>query len=267
MIKLIAMTTLCADIFDGTCEICPGGEALNFSAIASEYDNMDISIIGAIGNDDLGKKVLLSISKKNINTDSIHISNILPTASNRIYLTSQGDRYFKSNSWNGGAYANFKLSDNDKEVILQSEIVFINYSSPNFNDVLALRKKGSFKLAVDFNVERDFDNLEHILDYVDYFFISGEEEILPVFKTCSQKHNSIYNITLAEKGSVTYQNGFEYRVNAIEVDNVVDTTGCGDSYHAGFICSYLKDNDIINAMNEGSKKASNTLLHIGGFVY
>ena len=46
---------------------------------------------------------------------------------------------------------------------------------------------------------------------------------------------------------------------------VMDTTGCGDSYHAGFVCSHLIDNDIEKAMKAGSEIAAETLLKYGGF--
>ena len=63
---------------------------------------------------------------------------------------------------------------------------------------------------------------------------------------------------------MTYHHGKEYRVSAVPVDKVIDTTGCGDSYHAGFVCSYVKGN-ILAAMHEGSRVASETLSHVGGF--
>jgi fructoselysine 6-kinase len=53
--KIIAMPCLCVDIFDGTDEIRPGGEALNFAAHASEFDHIDIALISVIGNDTYGK--------------------------------------------------------------------------------------------------------------------------------------------------------------------------------------------------------------------
>ena len=46
---------------------------------------------------------------------------------------------------------------------------------------------------------------------------------------------------------------------------IIDTTGCGDSYHAGFVCSYMLENDIEKAMETGSKIAAETLKHYGGF--
>ncbi len=157
------------------------------------------------------------------------------------------------------------MSDEDIEVLKRSDIVFINYYCPNLADVLKLRETNSFKLAVDFDEVRNFDELEKIVPYIDFFFISGDEGILPVLKKWSEKYNGIFNATLAENGSVTFFSGKEYRVKAVPVAEIVDTTGCGDSYHAAFICSYVKDKDIISAMNEGSAVASKTLAHIGGF--
>ena len=264
-INIIAMTCMCVDVFDASGELRPGGEALNFAAIASKYDNVSVNLLGAIGDDKYGGAILSSIKDKRINKDYIHIVSGAETASHRIYLTENGDRYFKADSWNGGIHDSYRLTENDKEKITSADVVFITYDSPNFYDALELKKTANFQLAVDFNVVRNFARLECVVPYVDFFFISGEESILPKFQKWSEKYNSIFNITLAENGSVTYYNGKEYRVRAVPVDEVIDTTGCGDSYHAAFLCTYLKDGDILKAMNNGSQIASETLGHIGGF--
>ena len=264
-LNIIAMTCMCVDVFDDTGEIRPGGEALNFAAIASKYNHISVDLLGAIGDDDYGKAILKSIENKPINKEFIHIISGSATANHRIYLTEKGDRYFKDDSWNGGIHDTYLLSDSDKNRIASADIIFITFDSPNFDDVLELRKSCRFQLAVDFNVLRDFKKIETIVPYIDFFFISGEKSILLQFQKWSERYDNIFNITLAENGSVTYYMGKEYRVDAVPVNNVIDTTGCGDSYHAGFLCSYLRDCDIIKAMNEGSRVASKTLSHIGGF--
>lgn len=263
--NIIAMTCMCVDVFDASGELRPGGEALNFAAVASEYDNVSMSLLGAIGDDKYGAAILDSIVDKSINKDYIHVISGADTASHRIYLTENGDRYFKADSWNGGIHDCYRLTDHDKEKIKSADVVFITYDSPSFYDVLELRKTAGFQLAVDFNVDRDFAKLESVVPYVDFFFISGENSILPQFQRWSEKYGNIFNITLAENGSVTYHMGKEYRVSAVPVKEVIDTTGCGDSYHAAFLCTYLKDGDILEAMNEGARVASEILGHIGGF--
>ena len=265
MTRILCLPTLCADIFDATGEILPGGEALNFACIASRYDHVALSLLGAIGDDEPGRHILRVIDEHGINRDNVHIMTDGPTATHRIYHTPEGDRYFKPDSWQGGVFATYRLTEADAAALQASDVVFVTYSSPNFREVLEIRKRSHFKLAVDFDVFRDYDNMEKTLPFVDFFMISGDDSVLPVARAWSEKYEGLFNVTLAERGSVTYQQGVEYRVKAVPVDAVIDTTGCGDSYHAGFVCSYLKDGDIIAAMNEGSKVASETLGHMGGF--
>ena len=48
-IKLTALPCICADVFDGTDIIRPGGEALNFAAHASHFGAIDVTLLGIIG--------------------------------------------------------------------------------------------------------------------------------------------------------------------------------------------------------------------------
>jgi fructoselysine 6-kinase len=265
-VKITAMSTICADVFDGTNEIRLGGEALNFAMQSCNYPHIRMSIIAGIGDDEIGQHAIRCIEQKDIDRSCVHIIKGGTTASNRIYLTNEGERYFKSASWNGGVYQDFTLSDIDRKKLSVSDIVFINYYSPNFQEVLNLKDEYGYQMAVDFDVVRNFGELEQIVSKIDYVFFSGDEEMLPVLQEWSKKYQGIFNATLAEKGSVSYHRGKEYCVKAVPVDCIVDTTGCGDSYHAGFLASFVRDKDIVLAMNKGSEIASKTLSYIGGFM-
>lgn len=267
MIKLTAMTTICADIYDGDGSIFPGGEALNLAASACGYEDVSVRLLGAVGDDECGRAVIRFAESKPIDLSSVHIVKNGVTASNRIYLTENGDRYFKDGSWTNGVYGDFKLNDSDIEAINGSDIVFITYDCPNFKDVLELKKNGSFSLAVDFNQHFDIENYEKYFPFIDIFFISGNDHMLPLLKDFSEKYECIFNATLAEKGSVTFKDGKEYRTAAVPVSKVTDTTGCGDSYHGGFICSYAKDGNILKAMETGSEAASKVIVRKGGTLY
>ena len=86
-----------------------------------------------------------------------------------------------------------------------------------------------------------------------------------IFEAFSKKYKGLFNASLADKGSVTYYNGEKYFVPADEALEIVDTTGCGDSYHAGFVCSHMLIGDIYEAMRVGTEFATETLSHYGGF--
>lgn len=264
-VKITALPVLCADVFDGSKRVYPGGEALNFAVHASEFSGVDIALIGAVGNDEYGKRILDSISYKRMDITGIRIDKKLSTAYNVTYVSPEGDRYYKEDSWHGGVMDTFKLSKADVKSISLSDVVFINYGVSCFDEVIELKKKYDFKLAVDFDVLRDFDRIKELSPYVDFVLISGEKELLPAFKELSEKYDSIFNMTLAENGSMTYYKGEEFFAAATEPDALIDSTGCGDTYHAAFICSYLVDRNIKKAMNLASDLAAITMEHFGGF--
>lgn len=264
-IRLTALPCICADVFYGTDTIRPGGEALNFAAHASRFRDIDVTLLGVVGKDKYAEVIMGSISKLDIDKSHIRIDERYPTANNITYLTESGDRYYKDDSWNGKILDNLVLNDEEIKILSGSDAVFVHFWASCFSQVINLKKTLGFKLAVDFDVYRDFSDMERYAPYVDFFMISGSEELLPRFRELSDKYPCLFNMSLAEHGSVTYLNGQEFRVQAVKVENIIDTTGCGDSYHAGFVCSYMLGNDIEKAMNVGSEIAAETLKHYGGF--
>ena len=157
------------------------------------------------------------------------------------------------------------LNQDELDFIKNSEVVFVHFWAGCFGQIIDLKKNNNFRLAVDFAEYRNFKDMEKYAPYIDYFMISGEKSILPIFEAFSKKYKGLFNVSLADKGSVTYYNGEKYFVKANEVKEVIDTTGCGDSYHAGLVCSHLIKGDIYEAMRVGTGFATETLSHYGGF--
>ena len=264
-IKLTALPCICADVFYGTEIIRPGGEALNFAVHASHFKDIDVTLLGVVGKDKYAEAIMDSISKLDIDKNHIRIDERYQTANNMTYLTESGDRYYKDDSWNGEILDNIVLNDNEIKILSRSDVVFVHFWASCFSQVVELKETLGFKLAVDFDVYRDFADMERFAPHVDFFMISGSEELLPRFKELSNKYRCLFNVSLAERGSVTYFNEQEFKVQAVKVESIIDTTGCGDSYHAGFVCSYMLENNIEKAMNVGSEIAAETLKHYGGF--
>lgn len=71
-----------------------------------------ISLMGAVGDDDIGRKAVECIkARKNIDMSCVHMIDNGKTATNKIYHDVTGNRYFKEDSWDGGVYQDFKLSE------------------------------------------------------------------------------------------------------------------------------------------------------------
>ena len=146
--KVVTLSCLCADVFDN--KVTAGGETLNFAANCCHHPHLSLYVIGAIGNDEYGKEVLRSMEGKAIDKSHVYIVEG-PTAYNRTYLTEEGDRYYKEDSWHSGVMMDYKLSEKDKELLRSADLVQVTTHSPNFNEVIECKKESYFPLAADFD--------------------------------------------------------------------------------------------------------------------
>lgn len=261
-----SLTCACADIFDATGEIFPGGEALNFTcAVKAAAPETDAFLIGAVGDDEAGAAVRTTAQKHGV--DDSHLYTVKgKTASNRTYLTPDGDRYYKDDSWDSGVYGTFRLGERDRALLRRSDLVHTSIYCPSFGEILALKKDGGFRLAVDLNDSRAFSEWTGFLDSADFFFSSGDDSVCLWAKEQSERFNAIFTVTLGAGGSRAYQNGAEFSEAAFPVDRVVDTTGCGDSFQAGFTAEFLRSGDLPRAMKAGARAAARVVGGYGGIT-
>lgn len=262
--KILALACFCVDVFPESGKILPGGNALNLAVNCTAIKNTEVFVMGNIGQDNYA-----SIIKKSIDAYKINRLNLYEvkgqTANHIIHIDETGDRYFKENSWTSGVWADYKMSVHDKKIIKDMDAVATTYYEPDFKNIIKAVSNRKFIMCVDFHDEKIKLSWEKYFKYIDLFFISGNGQNLDILKKWSEKYNTIFTATLGKYGSISYQKGKKYVCKAIKPKKVVDTTGCGDSYQAGFIMEYLSSKDIKKSMIKGSKSAANTLSFIGGF--
>jgi fructoselysine 6-kinase len=262
--KILAMTCNCVDIFPETGRILPGGNALNLAVSCKKAGAENIYLIGNIGKDKYGEIIKKAIDKYGIDRSMLYEIEG-QTANNTIYIDENGDRYFKENSWVNGVWTDYRVSGADKEFMRKTDAVATTLYEPEFKSIIEAGRKSPFLLSVDFHDEKINPVWEEYFGAIDLFFISGKNKELNKLKEWSMRFETVFVATLGECGSIAYKNGTEFFCEAVKVENVVDTTGCGDSYQGAFIVQYLKNKNIKNAMRKGSESAAETLSRIGGF--
>ena len=260
--KITSLTSFCVDYYTELDRIYVGGNSLNFAYQCKQLGYENISVIGAIGKDRFGKLIENQLDKLKINRSRLYQID-KPTASNKIFINDTGDRYFKEDSWNGGAFDNFKLSENDWDSIAKSDIVAMPAGDPNFKELLKRRNDNQL-IVIDFLDYLGIDFITNHIDKIDIIFLSRTEEILGKLENLSSKKEKLIVATLGAKGSVAFFNNERYYQKAIKVDKIIDTTGCGDSFQAAFSIEWLKSKDVKKSLKAGSIAASKILNFVGG---
>ncbi len=263
--RILAMTCCCVDVFPEKNKIAVGGNALNLAVNCAMTNIAEAYLMGNIGTDAYGKEIIKVVDKYKIGRERLYRVEG-ETANHIIRIAKDGDRYFTEGSWTDGVYGDYRISEQDKQYMNTMDAIAVTLYDPNYKEIINIKRKGKFVLAVDFHDELLHNEWKEDLDAIDLFFISGKKEELPELKKWSNEFSTVFVATLGAEGSIAYYKGEEFVCPAEPVDEVVDTTGCGDSYQGAFIAHYIKTQDILYSMREGSKAATKTLKHVGGVI-
>jgi sugar/nucleoside kinase (ribokinase family) len=129
----------------------------------------------------------------------------------------------------------------------------------------------SLSLSDPFCVDRHRDELKKFVeDYVDIVFCNFDEA--KMFSQCEsmadvsaylQNFSKKIVMTAGAEGAYYFEGDNTVYQPAIKVDNVIDTTGAGDNFAAGFLDFYLSDKSIQEALSQGNNKASQVIQQLG----
>ncbi|MGE0880237.1 MAG: adenosine kinase [Acidimicrobiia bacterium] len=131
--------------------------------------------------------------------------------------------------------------------------------------------KVSLSLSDSFCVHRHRESfLELVANDVDLLF-GNEEEILALYEVDEfddavrlvRNHCEIVAITRGKQGATVVTNDEIYDVPAMDVDEVIDTTGAGDLYAAGFLYGYTHGYDPVRCSELGGLAAAEVIAHVG----
>ncbi len=250
----------------------PGGIAFNF-AINVIKNNVDCSLLSVIGKDQEGKQ--LKNLLRSLNIDISHLQKVNgKTAKQNIALKENGERKFVG--YNAGVLSKWSLNKSDSKFILEHNAVFVPLSDGLEDIVHAIANlEGNITKIIDFSQDyefADFDKEENVIKkyckYFDINFIGATEKQIPLITRLSKQYpEKVFVLTLAEKGSIGFLKGEKFLQPAKTVEKIIDTTGCGDAFQAGFVANYLKTKDISSALQHATNQATKVLQHIGSTTY
>ena len=257
--------------------IISGGSAAN-TAVGFNSLGGKCSFVGQIGNDKFGDLFSKDLNNSGIFFEFKNSQITEKTSKSIILVTPDAERSMNTFL---GASIKFNINSFDERYITNSSMIYIEgylFDQTEAKEAIyhccALAKSQNKKIALSlsdsFCVERhriDFLNL--IENYVDIIF-ANEHEIKSLYKSdLVQSVNTIKDnvdfgaITLGSKGAIVFENKAEYSIDPIFIEELVDTTGAGDLFAAGFLFGFVNKYSIEKCGHLGNKAASEIIKHIG----
>ena len=259
-------------------KIIAGGSVANtMSGIA--HLNGNASFIGKVSSDNFGDIYKKSLQDINVDFSYIKKNEHLPTGASIILITPDSERTMCTYL---GISSHLSADDLDKKYIKDHELILLEgylwdkgTSEKMFKHVINIAKKNKTRIAMSlsdiFCVSRhkkDFYNL--LINDLD-ILIGNENEINELtnktilLESINQlkELKKLIVITRSDKGSLAINDGEIINCESIKVNKILDLTGAGDLFAAGFLKEYLDKSKIEKCLETGSLAASQIIQRIG----
>lgn len=235
--------------------------------------------IGKVADDRLGKVFKDDMATIGVPFDTSPLTDGPATARSIIFVTPDGKRSMNTFL---GASVEFSPADVDKATVESSGILYLegylfdkDAAKAAFVHAAeiahAAGRKVSLTLSDSFCVDRHRESFRQLIrTQVDILF-ANEEELLSLYETRDfdaaiemlRADTGVAAITRSEKGSVVIGDGDPITVPAEPVQDVVDTTGAGDQYAAGFLFGVARGLPLATCAKLGHIAAAEVISHYG----
>ena len=255
-------------------KIVSGGSVANSIVGISQLGDQ-VGFIGKISDDEFGKNYEEGLTKENVEYFYTKKKENLPTGICLILVTPDSERTMCTFL---GIAGKINEKDISTDAIKKSEIIFLegylwDEGEPKkaFDKAINNANKVAMSLSDQFCVDRHKPHfLNLVQNKIDITF-ANEQEICSLIEAknikevikFSKQLNKLIIITRGDKGSVAINGNEVVESNAQPNLDIVDLTGAGDLFAAGFLHGYINKLSIKECLEKGTEMSSKVIQQIG----
>ena len=257
---------------------CSGGSAANTIAGVASLGG-SAAYIGKVQADQLGDVFRHDLRALGVTFDTPPATDGPSTARCFVLVTPDGQRTMQTFL---GVSVELRSDDIAPDLIVRSQITYLEgylYDPPAAQQAFVkaarvaheAQRRVALTLSDSFCVERHRAAfLELVRGHVDILF-ANEQEICSLYQVAEfdqalqhvRGHCEVAVLTRSEKGSVILRGDELHIVDAAPVSRVVDTTGAGDLYAAGFLYGFTQGRELAECGRIGAIAAAEVISHFG----
>ena len=205
-----------------------------------------------------------------------------PTARSHVLITSDGQRTMNTYL---GACTELSVDDITEETVGAPKAILLEGYLWDLPEGPALARKAieiahangaavALSLSDSFCVERHRDSFHDAVKQGVDIVLADEDEINQLLQTKSfdetlaalKAYDNLFVITRSEKGSVIMHGDTLVTQKASRIDHVVDSTGAGDAYSAGFMFGWVNDYSLAECARLGTFCATRVIQQLGARI-
>lgn len=256
-----------------------GGSAGNTAAGIANLGGR-AAYFGKVANDSLGGVFAHDIRTQGVAFDTRPLENQIPTARCMVFVTPDGERSMNTYL---GACVELGPEDIEASKVADSKVTYFEgylWDPPRAKEAIRLAAKVAhdhghemaMTLSDPFCVDRYRDEFLELMrsGTVDIVF-SNEDEAKSLYQTddfdtavqALANDCKLAIVTRSEKGAVVVRKNERVSVPAIEISELVDTTGAGDLFAAGFLFGYTNGRSLEDSARLGALAAGIIVQQMG----
>ena len=255
-------------------ETVSGGSVANSIVGLSQLGN-NVGFIGKINNDDLGQKYEEGLIKEKVRYFYTKKEEVSPTGTCLILITPDAERTMVTFL---GIAGKISEKDIDEKAIKDSEMILLegylwDEGEPKsaFDKAMSLSNKKAMSLSDQFCVNRHKDNFLNLVNNKLDITFANEQEIKSLINaknfeeviTFGKQLKKILIITRGEKGSIAIKNNEVTECESKKNLKIVDLTGAGDLFAAGFLHGYINSFSTKESLEKGTEMSSKIIQKVG----